>query len=137
LELKNSGESLHSALVEEPREWVIFPGEAPNMLLELLHANEWYGNYNCGASAWLKPQGSVKPDGQWNSLGRNDLTPSKRPKAERVGGAPDTSLEESDLPEPEGGEPHARPDKTARRRVHEKESRNVGGVERGLRQNGY
>jgi hypothetical protein len=51
---------VHSAFVEEAGKWVIFPGEAPNMLLELLHANEWFVNPNCGASARLKPQDSVK-----------------------------------------------------------------------------
>jgi hypothetical protein len=47
--------------VEEAGEWVIFPGEAPNMLLELLHANEWFGNHNSGTSGRLKAQGRVKP----------------------------------------------------------------------------
>jgi len=46
--------------VEEAGEWVIFPGEAPNMLLELLHAKEWFGYPNCGASARLNLQDSVK-----------------------------------------------------------------------------
>jgi len=41
---------VHSAFVEEAGKWVIFPGEAPNMLLELLHANEWFGNHDSGAS---------------------------------------------------------------------------------------
>ena len=34
---------MHSAFVEEAGKWVTFPGEAQNMLLELLHANEWFG----------------------------------------------------------------------------------------------
>jgi hypothetical protein len=71
---------------------VIFPGEAPNMLLELLHANEGFGNPNSGASARLKLKDSVKRvdrlQVQWNSLCRTDLTPSKRPKAKPGGGAP-------------------------------------------------
>jgi hypothetical protein len=85
----------------------VFPGEATNVLLELLPANEGFGNDNCGASARLQPHGSVKHGVHWNALCRNDLTPGERPQAEGVGGAPDTSLEESDLPEPKGGEPQA------------------------------
>jgi hypothetical protein len=49
----------HSAFVEEACERVIFPGEAPNVLLELLHAKEWFVDPNCGASARLKLQDSL------------------------------------------------------------------------------
>jgi hypothetical protein len=124
---------VQSAFVEEAGEWVISPGEATNVLLKLLRADEGFGNENCGASARLKPQGSVKHVVQWNTLCRNDLAPSKRPKAEGVGGATDTSLEESDLPEPKGGEPQASQDKTARRHVHEKGA----GIEPALGQDDY
>jgi len=118
------GNVVHSAFVEEAGKWVIFPGEAPNMLLELLHASEWFGNNNSWASGRLKAQGSLKPDAQraqtqWHSLCRTDVIPGKRPKAEPAGGTPDTSLEERDLPD-QGGEPQARHNKTPRRYVCEK-----------------
>jgi hypothetical protein len=115
--------------VEEAGEWVIFPGEAPNMPLQLLHANEWFGNHNSGAAGRLEAQGSVKPyaqrpKAQWHSLCRTDVIPSKRPKTEPAGGAPDTSLEESDLPD-QRGEPQARHNKTPRRHVRENVAEHV------------
>jgi hypothetical protein len=51
---------VHSAIVEKAGEWMIFPGEAPNLLLELLHANEWFVKQNSRALARPKLQGSVK-----------------------------------------------------------------------------
>lgn len=99
------------------------------MLLELLHANEWFGNHNFGASGRLKAHGSVppyaqRPQAQWHSLCRTDVVPSKCPKAEPAGGAPDTSLEESDLTD-QRGEPQARHEKTLRGHIREKVTEHV------------
>ncbi len=51
---------MHSAFVEQAGEWMVFPGESPNMLLELRHAQEWLVDPNAGALARVKQQDSVK-----------------------------------------------------------------------------
>jgi len=47
--------------MEDAGKWVIFPGEASNLLLESLHVSERLGDHDSGASDRLKAQGSVKP----------------------------------------------------------------------------
>ena len=112
-----------SAFVEEASQWVIFPGEAPNTCLELLHANQWLGDHDSGASGRLKAQGTVEPDaqkppGHRHSPCRTDVIPGKRPEADPAGGGSDTSFEESDLPD-RRGEPQARHHETPRQQVRE------------------
>ena len=53
-------EVVDSAFVEEAGKWVIFPGEAPNMLLQLLHANDWFGNHK------HVRVGAVRQNGQYS-----------------------------------------------------------------------